>query len=240
MAAVGAVQRAPTKYETNRESSQKRKTDHGAVALSPASTHRKMRVPFDKVKSLRDRTGQPLQRCKEALASTGCDLDAAERWLQGGEAIPAPAARPTPAALPTPALQPEPVESARPNGFTPPSSERNSVDDGVLDGFMSFATPPSGFGAGGSSPFAGMLAAPAPAPASDGMGGHREAPAGPYYTVTFRSGGVRDVDELEEPTPEAMARAMEQMRRELESMQARSPEATHEIAVRHEIAPRSP
>jgi len=128
-----------------------------------------MRVPFDKVKSLRDRTGQPLQRCKEALASTGCDLDAAERWLQGGEAIPAPAARPTPAALPTPALQPEPVESARPNGFTPPSSERNSVDDGVLDGFMSFATPPSGFGAGGSSPFAGMLAAPAPAPASDGM-----------------------------------------------------------------------
>ena len=45
---------------------------------------------------------------------------------------------------------------------------------------------------------------------------------------------------VEEPTPEAMARVMEQMRRELESMQARSPEITHEIAVRHEIAPRSP
>jgi len=48
---------------------------------------------------------------------------------------------------------------------------------------------------------------------------HTDDPAGPYYTVTLRSGGVRDVDELEEPTPEAMARAMEQMRRELESMQ---------------------
>ena len=69
---------------------------------------------------------------------------------------------------------------------------------------------------------------------------HTDDPAGPYYTVTLRSGGVRDVDELEEPTPEAMARAMEQMRRELESMQARSPEIIHEIAVRHEIAPRSP
>ena len=32
---------------------------------------------------------------------------------------------------------------------------------------------------------------------------HTDDPAGPYYTIALRGGGVRDVDELEEPTPES-------------------------------------
>jgi hypothetical protein len=113
------------------------------------------RVPYELVKSLRARTGQSLARCKEALAASGGDLDAAECWLAG---VPihelgnsSPAAAPAPA--PAPVLVPTPVAAAAApplNGFTPTTSERGSAgagDGGILDSFMQFATPPSGFGA---------------------------------------------------------------------------------------------
>lgn len=103
------------------------------------------RVPYELVKSLRTRTGQSLARCKEALAASGGDLDAAECWLAG---VPInEIGNSSPGAVPTPVA---PAAVPPLNAFTPTSSERGSAsncDGGILDSFMQFATPPSGFGA---------------------------------------------------------------------------------------------
>eukprot|EP00967_Tisochrysis_lutea_P006697 scaffold7958_cov25-Tisochrysis_lutea.AAC.2 len=125
------------------------------------------RVPYESVKALRSRTGQSLVRCKEALEASGGDLDGAECWLAG---VPANELAP-----PSQAQQ----QKQSLSGFTPPGSERGSEADGsVLDSFMQFATPPTGFGSppsgmeggGVADMFAGLSTA-SPAPTPNTLGG---------------------------------------------------------------------
>lgn len=64
-------------------------------------------VPLELVKTLRQRSGKSMKECKEALVATGCDLEAAVRWIEGGttnsagagSGVTAPASSP-PAQLP--------------------------------------------------------------------------------------------------------------------------------------------
>ena len=122
-----------------------------------------MKVPFEQVKALRERTGCSLQKCKEALSTSSLNMDAAAHWLSSGS--PGPPEAPEQAGFPDFGAPPTGMMGASCDFSTPPSA-------GMFVG-MSVSpptaqrapTPPVPLGMSGGGLFDGMACAMA-APSS--------------------------------------------------------------------------